>query len=272
MNGKLCCAVLVILAGASTGAVAGPYSIENGHVVKMGPGYHTATPIGNGPHFVDAIEFSVDGFIYGVDSDSDILVKIDPATGISETVGPLGLDLYYFLVDLDEDVEGQLRMLAWSPNGLYTLDRETGSASLVCEPDHTELLGLTSLNENLWTSSMVPDPPDPGCSFEHIDHNGVYGYNLETGPDGWIHTLRSSGTSGDWSSYFSRIDPATGTVEHLGTYNSFGGVSGLTFDPTEQPPPGPSIPALGWGGRVMFTLLLTLAGISILTRFWTSRG
>ncbi len=272
MNRKLCCAALFILAGSTAAAVAGPYSIENGHVVIMGPGYHTATPIGNGPHNVSTIEFSVDGFLYGVNLDTDTLVKIDPATGVSETVGTLGIDLILDDIDLDEDAAGQLWMLDYNPSGpgLYTIDRETGAASLFCEPDN-HLLGLASLNGSLWTSAGIPDPPDPGCGLEYIDHNGVFGYDLETGPDGWIHTLWSlSAMWGGGTGYFSRIDPVTGTVDHLGSYHSSHGVRGLTFDPTEQPTPA-AIPALGWGGRTLFTLLLALAGAVILTHPSTRR-
>jgi hypothetical protein len=270
MNQKLCCATLIILAGATTAAFGGPYSILDGTLVKIDSSYQTAVTIGDIPGAVDSIEFSADGFIYGVDSGSDTLVRIDPLSGLSETVGPLGVD-FGWDTDLDEDDHGQLWLLQGFVGKLYSIDTTTGAAALQCQANNPEIFGLAIHDGRFLTSSYGPNPPDPGCGFEYVTS---YAFYLEKGPDGWIHTLSFEPFGFQYTIYiFSRVNPTTGAHEELGRFGP-GGVGdfwGLTFDPTEQPPPAAPIPTLGWSGRTLFTLLLALAGISILTRFWTAR-
>jgi len=248
--------------------------IENGVLVEMGPGYETTIPIGGDLHDVAAIEFSEDGSIYGVVPATDTLVRIDPATGDSETVGSLGFDLPGYSIDLDEDPAGQLRMLAHNPRGLYEIDRQTGLASLVCELGYPETHGLASFNGRLWTSSDLVDPPEPGCGLEYIDRdgfNGCFGDTLELGPEGWIHS--TFGTCAGWacSAYFRRINPSTSVCDYVGGYGYIvgagqSGLGGLTFDPTERQLP-PAIPALSRLGLMILVISLATAGAAILAHF-----
>lgn len=257
----------IILAVPWAAASGGPYVIDqtgygpgNREIVKMDSSYQSVTPIGNGPHNVAAIEFSADGFIYGVNSDSDTLEKIDPSTGVSSTVGLLGVDIIYE-VDLDEDESGQLWMLVG--NGLYLLDRNTGAASLDCEPsDYT--VGLASLAGTRWTSSNSLVPPGAGCGLEYINQSGDPFGNLERGPDGWIHGI--NGTCAGWAcmTSFYRVHPASGVVENLANYGDLYGVGGLTFDPNEQP--SHEVPTLDWSGVALLISILTAAGIWFLSR------
>jgi hypothetical protein len=245
--------------------------IEDGVLVVMGPGYETTIPIGGDLHDVAAIEFSEDGSIYGVVPATDTLVRIDPATGDSETVGSLGIDLAGGMIDLDEDPAGQLRMLADSPSGLYEIDRQTGLTLLVCEPDFPGIYGLASFNGRLWTSSDSVDPSEPGCGLEYIDRDGFFGTELELGPEGWIHSVFGTCTGWSCSITFSRINPLTGAIDPLGSYldDIVPGQSGLgmlTFDPTERQLP-PAIPALSRLGLLILVTSLAIAGAAILAQF-----
>lgn len=270
MKGKLCCGVLVILTGTATAAVAGPYSIHDHTLVKVDWSYQTVVPIGNIPSGVDSIEFSTDGFIYGVDAFSDTLVRIDPVSGSSETVGPLGVDLDWD-TDLDEDDQGQLWLLENFVGKLYSIDTTTGAATFQCQANNPEIFGLAIHDGRFLTTYYDPDPPDPGCGFEYVTR---YAFYLEKGPDGWIHGLSFYPFGFQYTVYvFFRVDPATGVHEGLGEFGpNAGDYWGLTFDPTEQPPPEAGIPATGRAGTVILIALLAIAGVAILTRVWTLPG
>jgi hypothetical protein len=260
MNRKLCCAMVAVLIGTASIAFAGPYSIFDDEIVRIDRGYQTMDPIGNDPHWFNAIEFSQDGYIYGVDHDT--LMRTDPLTGETETVGPLGIDLQWDM-DLDEDVDGQLWLLQGGTGKLFTIDRITGSANLQCQSSIPEVYGLVILDGRFVTTTYLTAPQDPGCGLETIYSPGTP--YLEKGPDGSIHGLRYQPIPFQWTyAVFFRIDPTTGAHEELGRFFlGWSDMRGLTFDPTEQPLPAP-IPALGWPGRALFTLMLALAGAVIL--------
>lgn len=259
---------VVMLAARFVSAEGGPYSILNGTLVKIDPSYQTTVPIGDISNGVGSIEFSVDGFIYGVDAFSDTLVKIDPLDGDSETVGPLGFDLDWE-TDLDEDGDGRLWLLQSGTGELFTIDRTTGAASLQCQANNPDVFGLAIHDGRFFTSGYGPNPPDPGCGLELS--GGTIPY-METGPDGWIHTLIAEPFGFQYTSFiFSRFNPMNGASHELGRFGP-GDIDefyGLTFDPVDQPPP--AIPTLDWQGRAMLILLLTIAGTAILAHSSTGR-
>lgn len=265
MNRALVLAAVVFLASQSTLAFGGPYSIENYHVVRIDPRFQTATPIGNGPHNVTAIEFSQDGSIYGVNHSLDTLVRIDPATGMTETIGPLGIDLDWGS-DLDEDSQGQLWMLEEATGALYNIDRFTGAAELHCQADDDGIFGLVSIDGTTYTNSWLPiTTQNPGCGLEYL---GGLSKHLEHGPDGWIHGLYFQWVTWHWGyNVFYRHHPTSGETEVLGRFiDDFGGgMWGLTFDPTEQPP-APAIPALNRNGSLVLLLMLIATGVMVLAR------
>jgi hypothetical protein len=195
---------------------------------------------------------------------ADTLVRIDPATGMMETVGPLGIDAP-FPVFLDEDEDGQMWMLVADPaTGLYTVDRGTGATTLFCQPDTPYLGGLASIGGRRFTSTDFPSPGDPGCGLEYI-RTDAYFNSLEVGPDGWIRSLSCFAIGQWWSNcYFLRHDPVTGTSEELGRFEFGPWYSSLTFDPNDQP--APAIPGLGWPGAGVLALFLTAAGTWMLIR------
>jgi len=259
--------VVVMLVGRFSVAQGGPYSILNGEIVKIDSSYQTTVPIGGDSQNVEAIEYSADGFLYGVNSIWDTLIRIDPSTGVAETVGPLGIDLDGS-ADLDEDSQGRLWMLEGNTGRLYQIDRASGAASLQCQANNIYLGGLVILDGAMYTTTHFPDPPDPGCGLEYVQPFAPY---LERGQEGWIHGLRYQYLPQIVSCIFFRIDPTTGSEEELGRFvYRWDWLGGLTFDPAEQAPP-PPIPTLGWQGRAVLILLLTIAGAAILAHLSTGR-
>jgi len=259
---------LILLASGTAGAHRGPYTVSSldQAVVQIDPGYQTMTQVASVPDPVIAIEYSRDGFIYGVNPFSDTLVKIDPATAAVQIVGPLGFDLD-FHADLDEDDQGQLWMLESVVGGLYTIDRSTGTATLQCQTDFPYISGLAIADGTWWTTRLDwPNPPaNPGCGLEFLLPDPANISELETADDGWIY-IRSAWFLPQFSHYtFSRYDPDSGTGEALGDFVFFWGeLSGITFNPNDQP--SPNIPALGWPGIVVLVLLVTASGIGMLLR------
>lgn len=268
MNRALVLSAIVFLASWSALAFGGPYSIENGHIIRIDPAYQTVTPIGNGPHNVTAIEFSQDGFIYGGNPYLNTFVRIDPVTGESETVGSLGIDVNSS-IDLDEDESGQLRMLDMSDHTIYTIDRGTGAASLECQSANLYLSGLASRDGLLWTTTGHPDPPILDCGlnvFQSANYRPIV--NLDWAQDGQLYGFRDVSQFQFGAFSFIRIDPSTGDEEEMGIFyyaDGTGGLEGLTFDPTEQPP-APAIPALNRHGVLLLVLILIAAGVSVLLR------
>lgn len=264
MKAKLCCASLAILAAAATTGYGGPYSIHNYDLVKIDPWYQTRTVIGTGGPLLSAIEYSVDGFIYGVNPVADTLERIDPATGLTETIGPLGFDLDW-LADLDEDAQGQLWMLVPGPGRLYSIDRTSGAATLDCQADDIEITGLVSIGDTMYTTTWAQNPPPgPGCGLEYLGGPVLY---LELGPDGWVNGLYYQWVTWHWGyDIFYRMNPTSGEYQELGRF--FSGLTdsmwSLTFDPTEQPPSARPIPILEWPGRALMIILLALAGIGVI--------
>jgi hypothetical protein len=270
MKGKLCCATAAVLIGSAVIGFAGPYSIHDHTLVKVDWSYQSVVSIGNIPSGVDSIEFSTDGFIYGVDTLNDTLVRIDPLNGQAETIGALGVDLEW-VTDLDEDDLGQLWLLEGITGQLYSIDTTTGAATLRCEAGNPEIFGLAIDDGRFFTTDYPPDPPDPGCGLEYVSS---YAFYLEKGPDGWIHGLSFYPFGFQYTVYvFFRVDPTTGIHEVLGEFGpNAGDYWGLTFDPTEQPPPEAGIPATGRAGTVILIALLAITGVAILTRVWTLPG
>ena len=78
MKRALFCIVAIFGSGAV--CTAGPYTIRHDGIVKIDPWYQTATPIGGGYSGLDSIEYSQDGWLYGVNPLLDTLERIDPTT------------------------------------------------------------------------------------------------------------------------------------------------------------------------------------------------
>ncbi len=200
-----------------------------------------------------------DGFFYGVtgytDTDLDLLVRIDPVTGVGEAVGPTGAAVGV-CSDLAEDDDGQLWMLTLQ--GLYRVDRDTGAVAFACTP--TEYVdGLTCRN-GILTTYKTPPGTDPGCG---LGTTGLFSAELATGATGWIYG--SVEGPGQWWKDYYREDPQTGEVTPFAhVFRGFGGPMGLAVGPERQR--APAIPALGLPGTLLLTLLTALAAVAAIRR------
>lgn len=262
------CVAMIMIGGGFAAAHRGPYTVETfDGLVQIDPTYQNWTQIVDLPSEVVTIEYSVDGYIYGVDTALDTLLKIDPISGTVETVGPLGIDLDWH-ADLDEDETGTLWMLESVAGGLYTVDRTTGAATLQCQTDFPYVSGLAISDGRWWTTwldSPNPPPPSPGCGLDFLWDDPSNVSQLESAADGWVYVQSVWWVPTFGFFVFSRYDPETGAVEDLGGFIShFGGLSGITFDPNDQP--SPAIPVLSRPGIAILILLLTGAGTWILLR------
>jgi len=114
------------------------YGVTNWQLFRVDPETGESTFIGdlhndNGG-FMIAIACNNDGDLYGIDLADDNLYFIDPATGSSEIVGPLGFDIN-FAQDMAWDKDNDILYLSayTESGGLYTCDPENGSCELIGE-------------------------------------------------------------------------------------------------------------------------------------------
>jgi hypothetical protein len=259
MNRKLCCVMVVILAGTTAAAFGDPYSTMalDGQLVMIDITNQSIIPIGEPSCRPLALVYSFDGFLYAVEFESGPanLVKMDPATGSAEWVGPLGDIGIFYSLDLAEDANGQLWML--THDTLYTIDRETGTATVHCEADVERLSGLAFLGHRMVTNVVIGNT-NPGCGLENLEATAPF---LSTGPDGGLYGLIVAPWG--WWSDIVRINPATGEEEVLAHFLGMA-LIGLACPP-EQQPPG-KIPTLDWRGFLLLAILLAAAGALTLAR------
>jgi hypothetical protein len=72
------------------------------------------------------------GTVYGVESNANILVRVDPATGALHTVGDLGFNAYLCSgLDIDTDGTAYAAISTDSGSELYTLNLATGEGTLL---------------------------------------------------------------------------------------------------------------------------------------------
>jgi len=242
-----------------------PYSITDQRLVMVDFGNQSLVPVGDAWLFVNCLEYSEDDFLYGVDILAETLLRINPSTGASTIVGPLGIDQQY-AADLAEDEYGQLWML--SGGNLYTIDRATGAAVHQCQANSTELSGLAIFDGRMLTTPYFPDPPEPGCGLEYVSSMKHY---LDIGPGGLVYGLLITQLPQTTWNVVYRIDPATGEEEEVARFFlRETELRGLAFPPEQQPPP--SIPTNDRRGATLLALLLAAAALVILTRFSAPRG
>ncbi len=255
-------AFAVIFIGFTTSLIAAPYSIEDLHqLVILDLDNETYTQIGEIGHRVDCLVFSSDGVLYGIDGDQWVLVSIDPSTGAGSVVGPLGIEpLGNEGLDLAKDEAGRIWMIA--QGALYTIDRQTGAATLECELDNTHARGLAYLSGQGFTAFTSPTDPNPGCSLQYW---GELGYLVEPGPGNSLFYVRAIADPGGWGTIIGRFDPASGNAGGVASYPGIG-FQGLAFPPAEQQQTAAPIPAIDWRGGSVLVILLAATGIMVLRR------
>ena len=233
------------------------YTVAGSELAKVNL-YNSSLEIIGTPSFgnVTCLEYSEDGYLYGIDAQYDTLVRIDPQTAESETIGPLGVDFPYGVGDLALDDAGQLWYLA--EGELYRIDRVTGNASFECQGASPDLHGLTFLDGRLVTSSGSYMPPNPGCGLEYV---GVGSNSIATGPDGRIYWIYI--TTVPWDPFFiiQRFDPDTGARQEL--FITRTGLEALAVGPGQLMIP---IPALGRAGTVVLIVLTAAAALFLVRR------
>ena len=116
---------------------AGPYLMT----INTGTGAVTMGSLVNGVTNVSSIAFAPDGTLYAVNSLTDELIVIDPATGNVTVVGTLtagvsGIDFIYNAGDVAASLYGV------TANGLYHIDTTTASCTALDSPGLTTMTSL----------------------------------------------------------------------------------------------------------------------------------
>ena len=257
MRSKLWLLIFVVLMTIAQMANAEVYTIAGYELAKINL-YNSSLEVIGTASFgsVTCLEYSEDGFLYGIDAQYDTLIRIDPQTATRETIGPLGVDVGYGGGDLAEDDVGRLWYLA--EGELYRIDRITGNASFECQGASPDLHGLTFLDGRLVTSSGMYMPPDPGCGLEYA---GVGSNSIATDPYGRIYSVYI--TTVPWDPFYilKRFDPDTGVSQEL--FISRTGLGALAVAPGQLMIP---IPGLGSAGVAILIVLTAGAAVILLRR------
>lgn len=190
--------------------------------------------------FIEGIAFDGDGLLYGVDDDTNTLVRIGTQSGnavaVDQTIGNLGLSQGNHDFGLTFTCDGRLLMSTDSESlgvSLYEADPQTGEAQRIGDLG-APIVDLTSLGDTVYgigrglASDAYPASPylyridiETG-SAEPVGPLGAEAglYNkagLAADADGqlWAVTERreSSDDSRSLPSQVLRIDPATGQAE-----------------------------------------------------------
>jgi hypothetical protein len=259
MRHRLWLSIFGVLVVVPLFADAAAYTMVYGRLAKVDLRDGTWELVGPEPQdYVVSLEYSMDGFLYGVGQYSDSLMRIDPQTGASEIIGPLGVDVAWVIPDLAEDASGELWMLF--EGGLFRVDRTTGAAVLECQANSPYLSGLTFIDGQMITAIGYGLPADPGCGLEYM---GPFSINTATGPDNRIYLIHTVTPPLDPFYYILRFDPNSGTLQELAFFGRRT-LTGLAISP-EQVPPMP-VPELGHSGVVALVVLMAMAGCLLLRR------
>lgn len=135
---------------------------------------------------VEAMAFrQSDSALFGIDLGSANLVRLDTATGEATIVGPLGTDEN--LAGLSFAADGTLYSIAHTSGSLFTINPDTGAATLVATGPGTGPLGLAvhPLSDVLYTatwtfgSDMLLETVDPATATRTTVGTMVGGQQIE---------------------------------------------------------------------------------------------
>ncbi len=218
-----------------------------------------------------AIGYHPDGYLYAVSyprPDGQFLYRIEPATGATTLVGPLGISTSASNreIDLAVDAAGVLWLLM--DGDLYVVDRGTGTATLHCsqhDPD-VAIVGLAAVGATLYTMQAYPatvQPLDCGLVAAGVWEDFAWAHAwLDSPPGGGMLGLMSECNPGDctlWSNYLYSLDPGSGDKTLLAQHDGLV-LEGLASPPRDQPL-SESIPALGPFGLVLLCGLTAAVGV-----------
>lgn len=208
-----------------------------GHGKKHGGNKFSTINITNGAHsFLDGINADVKGLsfdptdqlLYGLDSDSDDLITIDPNNGSFTIVGDTGLDLNS--TGLAIDSTGNLFAVDTSggDSALYAIDTSNGNATLLGNTGvngidsiaffQSQLYGISASSRSLYAINANNGQADLAMSLDNVLASGTP-TGLGTNAAGNLYGI--AGDSGD----IFQIDPinnlATLAGDTLKGYESF---------------------------------------------------
>ncbi len=157
-----------------------------------------ATVVGTGSGMVISMDLANDGFLYGPTLD-DNLVKIDPADGSTEVVGPLGIDINYGQ-DVSYDKKNNL-LYTYTTGAVAkfgTYDLATGAFVEISEgPGQVGTLaileGLDFYNIDFAVTDDATDPIE-GALVEIIDQDDAVILSESTDVDGLVAFTMPAGT------------------------------------------------------------------------------
>jgi hypothetical protein len=200
-----------------------------------GAGRYAGQLIGN----ISGLTTTDDGTLYAAAGGFKLLVRIDPDTGEATVIGDLGLagqgdpsrndalDLNMF-----SGCNGTLWLTSAVANKLWTVNRDTGLATLVGPTGHT-ITGVVAHGTALYGAGGKGDntfyriDPHSGAatavgSFGSELQRWVNSVSMSYDVDGTLYAVinyvppeNDNDTPADWSD-LATIDPATGTVHILG--------------------------------------------------------
>lgn len=190
---------------------------------------------------VEALAFSPDGTLYGVDaffSNTDRLYTLDLSTGAAAPVGFLGIDMLAAR-GLTFDASGNLWLAALigGENRLYGVDPDTGAASLVGVLN-LPVEGLAAVGDTVYgveDQLLLIDTANAGISTVGGADFGVYRpQSLTVDGEGTLWTLATFNDPPPPFGGILTIDPATGlsTVE-LSFPGSREGLASLAIRPPD---------------------------------------
>jgi len=150
---------------------------------------YVLTLIGAGTEgFIIAMDFASDGFLYGPSLSPDSLYKIDPATGLTTPIGPLGVDINYGQDVSYDYATGELYTVTCGATyqfGTYNLT--TGAFSLIADANGQQHPTLVITND---PSSVNADdvlvtaitPIASGCGLSAAQSIEITVKNVGTNP------------------------------------------------------------------------------------------
>ena len=131
------------------------------HLGTLDPTTLVATEIGVGTGRIIGIDFANDGYIYGPAIDDDSLYKIDPATGASTLIGPVGYSLNYCQdVTYDHATDQLYTITCGEAHLLGTYDLNTGALTMIADMNGQHSLIVSTL--------IVAEPDAPAAPSDVV--------------------------------------------------------------------------------------------------------
>ncbi|MEO5559542.1 MAG: hypothetical protein ABIO49_06965 [Dokdonella sp.] len=249
-------------------------------------GMYAGQTIGN----ISGLTTSVDGSLYAIAGATKFLLKIDPAGGLAEVIGDLGLrgsgSGQFDALDLGmtADCDGNLWMSSGVLKQLWKVDAKNGATTLIGSTGHP-IAGLVYRAGTLYGSGSRDDhgfyrvdqrtgiaaligtfgpsaPSELNSVSMSFDDQGVLWAVLNYVPP------NTGSVTPDWSD-LARIDPATGAMTVLGPITGpeslrQAGMKGFTLTPSQCASVAASAAATPVGSPWALTLLgglLAAAGL-----------